>query len=234
LIRSKKASVNTVDIREAVENAGLAWRGAFHATPQDNAPAETKTVVLLGFTGARGWPAFAASDEASDQQPHPLDRWSRRIIGGMAEAWGAVAFYPFGGPLGGQPGVPFLRWAQRAEAVHPSPLGLFIHPTWGLWHSYRGALALPHLLDLSPREESPSPCAQCDTKPCLSACPVNAFSANAAALYDVPRCKSHLATTSGTDCLQHACAARRACPVGAAYCYETAQASFHMRAFYPG
>ena len=29
-----------------------------------------------------------------------------------------------------------------------SPLGILIHPDWGLWHSYRGALAFRERLDL--------------------------------------------------------------------------------------
>ena len=50
---------------------------------------------------------------------------------------GAAPIYPFGGP----PYWPFQRWAQRAEAVFPSPLGILIHPEYGLWHAYRAALA---------------------------------------------------------------------------------------------
>ena len=35
----------------------------------------------------------------------------------------------------------------------------------------------------------------------------------------------------GEDCMTHACRARRSCPVGRAYRYQPAQASFHMSAF---
>jgi len=60
----------------------------------------------------------------------------------------------------------------QAEPLHRSPLGLLIHPEWGLWHSYRGALGLRERLDLPPHESVASPCESCRERPCLSACPV--------------------------------------------------------------
>ena len=97
-----------------------------------------RTIVLAGMAGRDGWPAFAASAEARDGADHPLDRWSRRVIDALARDLGAVALYPFGGP----PHWPFQQWARRAEPVHPSPIGILIHPAYGLWHSYRGALGI--------------------------------------------------------------------------------------------
>ena len=43
-------------------------------------------------------------------------------------------------PRTGRPWLPFQQWARKAEPVHVSPLGVLIHPDYGLWHSYRGAL----------------------------------------------------------------------------------------------
>jgi hypothetical protein len=209
-------------LRARIEDAGLAFRGALHPGPDDGIAAGT--LVLLGFAGPRGWPDFAVSAEAQDGLPDPLDRWSRRVIDALARASGGAALYPFGGP----PWHPFQRWAQRAEPVHPSPLGILIHPDWGLWHSYRGAVALPVRLDLPPPDRRPGPCDACATRPCLTACPVAAFGA---AGYDVARCAAHIASAAGGDCMEAGCAARRACPVGTAHRHGAAQAGFHMRAF---
>lgn len=164
------------------EARGLALRGGFHPAPDDHVPdlpdqTPPGTLLMLGWTGSRQWPVFAASAEYGDGASHPLDRWSRRIIGAMAHEFGGIALYPFGGP----PHRPFLRWAQRAEALSPSPLGLLVHPDWGLWHAWRGALALSTRLRLPPPDTRLSPCSACPTQPCRrprdfeaarAACPV--------------------------------------------------------------
>jgi len=117
------------ELRHAVRMSGLAWRGAFHPQPGDAVPpladgSPAGTLVLLGFVGGGQWPAFAASAEAGDGRPNPLDRWSRRLVDALAARCGAAALYPSDGP----PWWPFQRWAMRAEAVHVSPLGILIHP----------------------------------------------------------------------------------------------------------
>ena len=141
---------------------GIALRGGFHPVASDCVPAmpgamPVGTLVLAGFVGRRQWPAFAASPEALDGHANPLDRWSRRIIGGLALELGAVALYPFEGP----PWLPFQRWAARAEPVHRSALGMLIHADCGLWHSYRGALAFAERLALPQRVYLPNPCDAC-------------------------------------------------------------------------
>jgi hypothetical protein len=211
-------------VRARITVSGLAWRGAFYPASEDLAPAGTGTLVLVGFTGSSQWPAFANSPEAFDGLPDPLDRWSRRVVGVLADDLGATPLFPFGGP----PFLPFQRWAQKAEPVTPSPLGILIHPDWGLWHAYRGALAFGDCLELLPPDTRASPCESCDGKPCLSACPVDAFDA---AGYDVPACVGHISSPVGTDCMSFGCRARRACPVGAEHRHGADQAHFHIAAF---
>jgi hypothetical protein len=216
--------MDIASIRGRIEAAGLAWRGAFHPNVDDLPPVGTATLVLVGFIGSREWPIFANSPEASDGQPDPLDRWSRRVIGGLADELGAAALFPFGGP----PFLPFQRWAQKAEPVTPSPLGILVHPDWGLWHAYRGALAFSERLELPPQDRRSSPCESCAEKPCLSACPVDAFSSVG---YDVPACVAHIGAPAGTDCMSFGCRARRACPVAVEHRYGPDQAHFHIAAF---
>jgi hypothetical protein len=216
-------------VRPPAAPAGLIGRGAFHPRPDDDVPAlpggvPVGTLVLLGFAGRTGWARFAMSPEATDGLPEPLDRWSRRVVGGLAEAVGGMALFPFGGP----PWLPFQRWARRAEPVFPSPLGLLIHPVWGLWHSYRGAVSLPERLELPSLPAAEHPCDSCEGRPCLTACPVGAFAADN---YDVAACAGHLAVPAGAGCMDHGCAARRACPVGADHRYPADAAGFYMRAF---
>jgi hypothetical protein len=223
----------TLDVlRHVAETAGLMLRGAFHPDPADAVPpladgAQAATLLLFGFAGRRFWPTFAASPEFADGVADPLDRWSRRALGRLAEQFGGTALYPFGGP----PFLPFTRWAQRAEPVYPSPLGVLIHPDWGLWHSYRGALALGQELDLPSPDRRPSPCLTCAGHPCLAACPVGAFTLSG---YEVPRCTAHLDRPEGSECRDRGCLARHACPIGAAATPEPAQTAFHIAAFRRG
>jgi len=204
-------------------------RGAFHPAQDDGVAvlpdgAQAGTLVLLGMVGHRHWPEFAASPEAEDGGPDPLDRWSRRVIGELAAELGAHPLYPFEGP----PWLPFQRWALRAEPVHRSALGMLIHPEWGLWHSYRGALAMAGSWTIPAAIDGGNPCDRCVAKPCLSACPVGAFSIER---YDVDACAGHLRGPDGGDCLERGCRARRACPVGIDHQYGATQAAFYMRAF---
>ncbi len=208
---------------------GMALRGAFHPATDDGVPplsgsVPAATLVLLGFVGRGQWPVFAASPEASDGRKNPLDRWSRRVIDGLGAELGASALYPFGGP----PWLPFQRWAMKAEPVHRSALGMLIHPDWGLWHNYRGALAFAGRLALPERDQRPSPCEGCAAKPCLATCPVGAFTLER---YDVDACVDHLKGAAGHDCMERGCRAREACPVGTGQRFGPEQAGFHMRAF---
>ena len=196
-------------IEAALDKTGLSPRGAFAAGADDpDMPNGARALVLVGFVGERGWDAFRRSPEALDGAPHPLDRWSRRVVGALAARLGGEALYPFGGP----PYWPFQRWALRADDVHPSPIGLLVHGEHGLWHSYRGALAFAHDIGAPTRAKRASPCDTCAAKPCLSTCPVAAFRPG---LYDVAACAAWIASADGAECLEGGCLARRACPIGA-------------------
>lgn len=213
------------EISDAMRQRGLTPRGAFHPRLEDQAPEITPgtvagTIVLAGCAGPDMWRAFAAT---VDPEPNGLDMWSKTVLDDLASTLGGRAVFPFE-----RPHFPFQRWARRAEPCHPSPLGILIHPDYGLWHSYRGALVFAERLDLPPRDRRPSPCDTCAEQPCLDACPVDAFTGDN---YDVPACASHIAVRDTGDCLVYGCRARRACPVGRPYRYEPAQAQFHMAAF---
>ncbi len=219
------AAPGLADVEAAIRRVGLLPRGAFHPVPADGVPdlapgRPARTLVLVGHAGPEMWRAFAGARRAGAD---PLDEWSREVVGALAGRLGAAAHFPFARPY-----LPFQRWARRAESCHVSPLGLLIHPDYGLWHGYRGALAFADRLDVPAAAARPSPCDDCAGRPCLSSCPVGAF---AVGRYDVAACVAHLVGEGGRDCLEEGCRARRACPVGRSYRYAPEQAGFHMRAF---
>ena len=214
-----------VEIERSLRDAGLSPRGAFHPAAGDGVPALAEgrpacTVVLAGNAGPQMWRAF---DAARAGEPLSLDTWSARVLTGLGARLEARAVFPFERPY-----LPFQRWAMRAEACNASPLGLLIHPDYGLWHGYRGALLFAAAIELPPPDRRASPCASCADRPCLSACPADAFDGTA---YDVPACARHLAAAPEPACMDIGCLARHACPIGRDYRYTPEQARFHMQAF---
>ena len=201
---------------------GLSVVGAFHPRAGDGAPEGVGTICLLGACRDRMWQVFSGGKEASDGRPDPLDRWSRRVIGGLAAELGAVALYPFGGP----PYQPFQRWAARGEGAVASPVAMQVTPGRGLWASWRGALGFGERIVL-PRREGASPCPACPA-PCRTACPVDAFAGGA---YDVPRCVAHITSPAGAACREGGCLVRHACPAGRDLAPPAEQRRFHMEAF---
>jgi len=178
------------------------------------------SLVLIGNAGPAMFERFASErDPASDL----MDQWTQAVLTPLADELGAQVQFPFDIPH-----PPFLTWARAAHAGHTSPLGMNIHPRFGLWHAYRAAFIFDFAVDLPAMHDSNSPCDTCVDKPCLTACPVGAFSP---AGYDVPACAAHLAAPEGKPCRTGGCMARVACPVGHEYFYSPAQTRFHMVAF---
>lgn len=216
-------------VARLIEARGLVARGGFATAPADGVPdlstgLPARAVVMVGMTSGTGWRAFRASRHFGNV-PHPLDEFSREILSELAQDLQALALFPFAGP----PWMPFQRWAARAEAIHRSPLGLLIHARHGLWHGYRGALAFSRVLKNLPHPHSdPAPCTSCSQRPCLQACPVDAF---AGGTLDAQRCRAHLDGPDGQICVDAGCLARAACPVSPTARYPLEQRRFHMAAF---
>jgi hypothetical protein len=219
-------------LAELLDPHGLAIGGGFHPTAADGVPpmAEgrpVETLYLVANLGRAMWPAFSRSPEFADGAQHPLDRWTGRVVRRVADDASAAALFPFGGP----PWLPFQRWALRGGTVAASPLGILIHPEYGLWHAYRGAIAFDRRLALPKTDPRPRPCDSCFDQPCLSACPVKAFKPVG---YDVAGCRGHVGGETGSRCREGGCLARLACPAGQGHVYPPAQMAFHMKAFLAG
>lgn len=208
-------------LRDAAGREGLALVGWFHADPADAVPGGAGTLVLLGPGGPEMWAAFSAGTEARDGAPHPLDRWSWRVVGAIAAASGGRALFPFGGP----PWHPFQHWAARGEGARKSPALLQVSAARGMWLSYRGAIAFDGRLDLPARHDT-DPCVRCPA-PCRTACPVGALSGDT---YDVAACVAHVTGPDGAAC-RTGCLVRKSCPAGRGLDLPEAERRFHMDAF---
>ncbi|KEJ88663.1 hypothetical protein Z948_2161 [Sulfitobacter donghicola DSW-25 = KCTC 12864 = JCM 14565] len=199
---------------------GLMAMGGAHSDPDQ----PKQTIVLIG-TAPHFWSHFTQSPEYSDGAPDAIDRWSQRILPPIMEAaGGAAVVYPFGGP----PFAPFIAWAKKTGEAFDSPVGMLVHARAGLLISYRGGIVFRGHLNL-PAQQPTNPCDTCMDRPCVAACPVGALSDTH--FYDVPKCKSHIASSEGQDCMTQGCATRLACPVSQLFNRPMAQNAYHMKAF---
>ena len=197
---------------------GLQPLGHCATAPEDKLPI-SGTLILIGPNEPDFWDIFSQSLEYNDDAPDPLDRWSHRTLSQVAKSMDGIALFPFGGP----PYQPIFTWALRSGRFWSSPIGFLVHDTAGLFVSFRGALLVPEIFT---PDERVNPCVSCSSKPCKTACPVEAFNEG----YNVTTCKSHLTSRAGADCMTQGCRARRACPVGRGNRIP-AQANHHMKAF---
>ena len=221
-----KEETRIEQIRAALSPHGIFLRGVVHF---DNDGPETlkgraRTVVLLGNIGGSIWQPFSKWWQNNEHVSDPLDTWSVEIIRPVADAMGGTAWFP-----SEKPWQPFQQWAMRAEGLRASPLGVLIHPEYGLWHGYRGAIGLEDHIDFPASAARPHPCDRCPDKPCLTTCPANAV---APGHFDVPACRTYLAGDGERTCMQVGCIARNACPVGGEYRYPAEQLRFHMAALW--
>ncbi len=225
--------MNYSTIEQHLKQYSLRCCGGFHPTSDDqrdvDALRDFQTAVIVGNAGNHTsfnfWQAFEIKRE---KVKNPLENWTRQTLTKIAKDLEAAVIFPFDGP----PYIPILTWAQKAEAVFPSPFGPLIHPQYGLWHAYRGVLLFEDNIELPSLGTQTSPCQNCAEQPCISTCPVEAiadeeFPDN----FDIKACTGFMASAKGKVCLQDGCLARRACPIGQEHIYEPAQAEFHLTAF---
>lgn len=223
-------------VAAALAGGGLILRGGFNFADGEERPEgaggrPARAVLLVGNGGAAYWRHFSGwRGHQPETLPQPLDTWSREVISTAAQLVGARVAMPNDRPF-----LPFQQWAKRAEGLKPSPLGILMHPRYGLWHAWRGALlfgeAMPaqalHELNQAARDTIHL-CDLCVGKPCLNACPVSAFSA---AGFAYQACVAHVRERDGATCRNGGCLARNACPEAAEWRYPAEVQAFHQRAF---
>lgn len=217
------------DISASLAATGMILRGSFNFDEADDPPPgpsgrPARSAVLVGQAGASSWAQFKRwRDEQPKGLDNPLDRWSRDVIGRVARTFGARAVSP-----SDRPHLPFQQWAMRAEGLKPSPLGILMHPVYGLWHAYRGALLFEVAIPGQGPRKAIHLCELCDGKPCLKSCPAEAHS-EAGFAYEA--CLAHIRSKDGQSCRAAGCFDRNACPHGTSYRYPEDMQAFHMRAF---
>ena len=199
---------------------GLSSRGGFVIGEDEDLYSQNwRSLVMIGNLGGRFWQYF--DRRKYGHYDNPLDSWTKDILTPIGNKYGGKLVYPFEGP----PYYPFIVWAIRSEGLSNSPLGMLMHPQYGLWHAYRGALLLEEECIFKVRAEDIHPCDTCLEKPCLRACPVGAFKEGSE--FDVKSCRDYMNSSLENDCMDNGCKARKACMIGVEYQFGRDQLRHH-------
>jgi hypothetical protein len=187
-----------------------------------------RVLLVVGNGGPQLWTAFARSGWHRRVCHEPLDSFTQHCIeqrlGPILNRAGATwrAFYPH--RFGAEP-LSFQDLAHAAGLGVPSLLGLMIHPTYGPWIALRCAVALDLGLPVS-TPLSWTPCAACPERPCISACPGSAVTAEAG--WSAVVCSRQ--RLHAPDSCADGCHARHACIYGQPYRYPPAAQRHHQAA----
>ena len=205
---------------------GLSLTAVFDTTtlPQDivesigSSATNYKRLLLLGHGGKRLWGAL---NEFGWQTADPIDHFSIQLTQAFLHDYLGnpphLRLYPLTDYM-----IPLQQLGELVGWCHPSPLGLGISPTYGLWFAYRAAYLVDADLPLTTCHLSSSPCAICIAKPCITTCPASAVQLTG---FDVFKC-SHYRLEMNSPCGDR-CLARLACPVAPEHRYELAQVRYH-------
>jgi ferredoxin len=179
---------------------------------------EYRRLLLLGHGGQRFWRAlnefgWHTADPVDHFSIHLTETFLRDYLGNPPY----LCLYPLTEYM-----VPLQRLGELAGWCHPSPLGLGISPTYGLWFAYRAAFLVDADLPVTTSFSSPSPCDTCADKPCITTCPSGAVRL---AGFDVFKC-SHFRLQENSPCHDR-CLARLACPAAPEHRYELEQVQYH-------
>jgi hypothetical protein len=168
-------------------------------------------LILIGHGGRTLWEAVKKSGIGGAD---PIDDFTLRTIRQwMTECQPAKRYailYP-----GPQP-IALQRLGALAGWHHAAPFMVGIDAAWGTWYAYRAVVLADTHFAPSPAVDHSSPCATCQDKPCIAACPASAM---AVGIFSLQKCVTWRKQDASTCALT--CLARVACPVGSDHRYCT-------------
>ena len=211
--------------RRLADAAGLTASGVADGREHQDLLPGCRSVLVFASGGVALWEALLADLRAHPahltDSAHPLDDFIARQIDAIdpptlrppTRRWIRCAAEP-------EQFIDFRPLAHDAGLGWPSRMGLLLHPTYGLWMGMRAACFTTEALPLDAPLAGEGPCPTCPA-PCASACLGDAFREGR---MQIRRC----ATFNTTSAACHGdCAARRACPEGAAHRYGALEMHYH-------
>ena len=201
------------------------------ALDAETVPFSPRSIILIGNGGGDFWRAFRAHAERNPgwrDRANPLDEFTRVIIADeivpAVKTVGAkcAVIYPF---MSTGATLNFIELAKIAGLGGPSLLGVVIHPTFGPWIAFRGALIIDRDLDEPGEAIGFDPCPGCTARSCIDACPTGAVAYPGG--WDIPRCLAYR-VESEPECASR-CHARVECVIGREHRYPDDELEYHQR-----
>jgi len=202
---------------------GFNLAGVTAGEPYQEYLTNCQSAIVFANGGTQFWECFVedirANPEHFTEHQHPVDDFVLRCI----ESVDSVPNHTRRWITCSEDSDVFLDFRVLAERVglgHQSPVGLLIHPEYGLWVSMRMVLLTTEHLSHTVLS-TVSPCTGCETKPCINACPAGAVSISG---WSVQKCASF--HRESTVC-EGVCYSRMRCPVGSQYRHSKLQHLYH-------
>ena len=173
-------------------------------------------LLLIGHGGRQLWQTMQARGMGTD---HHIDDLSHEQMAQLFE--GPLAGHRYKIIFPGSQSVGLQRLGELAGWHHETPFKVGIHPTWGTWFAYRAVVVANTALPLTHKQAGASPCVDCVSRPCISACPAAALVPS----FQINACLNH--RKQAVSSCEDRCLARNACPVGSDHRYTAGQTSYH-------
>lgn len=183
---------------------------------------ESGSLLLIGHAGTRFWESLRENRPDFKGQVDPVDNYSAEVTQQAIDKHlpnvNKQRLFPWDDcPVN-------LMALGREFAWHsPSPLGMGIHETYGLWSAYRAIWWLDTHWDDRVLSPATNVCAQCETQECVSACPAQAI--DHAKTPDLGRCADYRLGVA-SPC-ESTCLSRMACPYAVEHRYSAPQMRYH-------
>ena len=176
------------------------------------------SLVLVGHGGRQLWRVLAAFGmKTADPVDHFSLVMTRQFIDDYLGAPPVLILYP------SDYTIPLQGLGTLAGLHHPSPLGLAINETYGLWFAYRSVFLTTMSLPPIQHQLATSPCNTCRDKPCVSTCPAQAV--RDVGQFKMMNCVDY--RLQARSRCRDRCLSRLACPVAPEHRYDLEQLNYH-------
>ena len=179
--------------------------------------ANYRQLLLIAHGGRNFWQALQTAGITSE---HPVDDFTVASIKGFFTTEHPDAAYDVIYP--GCYIISLQELGKLAGWHHPSPFMVGINATWGSWFAYRAVVLANTDFPVTVPVTSPSPCASCDDKPCISSCPAKALDDGE---FHLLKCITY--RKQADSACKNTCIARVRCPVAREHRYSKAQIQYH-------